>query len=112
MVGILECIVVGWLFGTERLRRHINRVSSLNIGIWWDLLIRFFIPFILALIFVGDLYTELQKPYGGYSWTSLVLIGRDWLMVTLAAAFIIASRPWRTGHHKLEGRSSSVMLKE
>lgn len=106
-VGILECIVVGWLFGTQRLRRHINRVSSLNLGVWWDLLIRFFIPIILSLIFVGDLYTELQKPYGGYSWTSLVLIGRDWLIVTLAVAFVIASRPWHTGHHKLEGRSGS-----
>jgi len=95
-VGVLECVVVGWLFNLPLLREHINRISSFHLGGWWDFLIKFFVPAILGLIFIGDLYGELQQPYGDYSWTALLLIGRDWLIATLAVAFIITMKPWRT----------------
>jgi NSS family neurotransmitter:Na+ symporter len=105
VVGILECLVVGWLFNIDMVRRHMNKISSIQLGTWWGFLIRFFVPAILFIILAGDLYTELKKPYGDYSWTALILIGRDWLLVTLVAAFFIASRPWKTERHKEEGRS-------
>ncbi|WP_455208012.1 sodium-dependent transporter [Kaarinaea lacus] len=103
-VGVLECVVVGWLFNLPLLRKHINRISSFHLGRWWEILIRFFIPTTLGLIFIGDLYSELQQPYGDYSWASLILIGRDWLIVTLAVAFIITIKPWRTNHLTTNGR--------
>jgi NSS family neurotransmitter:Na+ symporter len=105
VVGILECILVGWLFKLKVLRKHINKISSLKLGIWWETLIKYFVPLMLGLILLGDLYNELSKPYGGYSWTSLVLIGVDWVLLTLIAAFVIASRPWGTQEHKTGGRS-------
>ncbi len=105
MVGISECILVGWFFRLKVLRNHINRISSLKLGIWWDILIKYFIPLVLGIILFGDLYNELSKPYGGYSWTSLILIGADWVLLTLIAAFVIASRPWKTEHRKAGGRT-------
>ena len=105
VVGILECILVGWCFKLKVLRNHINRISSIQLGVWWDILIKYFVPLVLGIILFGDLYNELRKPYGGYSWASLILIGRDWVLLTLIAAFIIASRPWKTEHHKTGGRS-------
>ena len=107
IVGILECIVVGWLFNLPLLRNHVNRISSIKLGLWWDFLIKFFTPLVLLIIFAGHLYTELQKPYEGYSWTSLILIGRDWLLVTLAASFILASWPWKTKQHQAAGRADT-----
>jgi NSS family neurotransmitter:Na+ symporter len=107
VVGIFECILVGWCFRLKVLRNHINRISSVKLGIWWDILIKYFVPLVLGIILFGDLYNELSKPYGGYSWASLILIGRDWVLLTLIAAFIIASRPWKTEHHKTDGRSCS-----
>ena len=79
------------------LRRHINKVSSIKLGLWWDYIIKLFIPLILGIVLFGDLYTELKEPYGGYSWASLILIGRDWLLLTLIVAFAIAIRPWKNG---------------
>jgi NSS family neurotransmitter:Na+ symporter len=104
VVGILECFVVGWLFNLPLLRRHINRISAIHLGAWWDFLIKFFVPLVLALILIGDIYSELQKPYGGYTWTSLILIGRDWLLLTLVGAVALAFAPWKTGHHRASGR--------
>jgi NSS family neurotransmitter:Na+ symporter len=104
VVGILECVIVGWFFRLKMLRNHINRISSVKLGPWWDVLIKYFVPLMLAVILAGDLYNELKEPYGGYSWTSLILIGRDWVLITLVAAFWLAARPWRTEHHKAAGR--------
>lgn len=107
VVGIFECIIVGWLFRLPMLRQHINRISTIRLGIWWDLLIKFFVPAILSVILIGDLYQELRQPYGGYTWASLILIGRDWLIVTIAVAFILACRPWKTTHRDVAGRSEN-----
>jgi NSS family neurotransmitter:Na+ symporter len=106
VVGIAECILVGWFFKTDLLRKHINKISSIQLGTWWDFLIKFFVPIVLGIILVGDLYNELKTPYEGYSWTALILIGWDWLLLTLIVAFIIGMRPWKTGHHKTGGRAA------
>jgi NSS family neurotransmitter:Na+ symporter len=104
-VGILECVLIGWLFQLSRLRSHINQVSSIQLGIWWEALIKVFIPLVLLVILAGDLYSEFSTPYGDYSWTSLIIIGRDWLLVTLIMAIFVANRPWRTGKHSELGRA-------
>ncbi|VAX34075.1 Sodium-dependent transporter [hydrothermal vent metagenome] len=107
VVGIFECILVGWFFRIKVLRQHVNRISTIKLGFWWDILIKYFVPLVLGIILAGDLYGELRKPYGGYTWASLILIGWDWILLTLLAAFIMASRPWKTGHNKARGRSSA-----
>ncbi len=59
IVAILECLVVGWLFGSHKLRRYINEGSRFQLvgvtGLAFDLLIRFLIPGALAYI----LYTQV-----------------------------------------------------
>lgn len=105
VVGIFECILVGWLFKTDILRKHVNKISSIKLGIWWNFLIKYFVPLVLSVILIIDLYDELRQPYEGYSWTSLILIGGNWVLLTLIAAFMIALRPWRTGHDKTAGRT-------
>jgi NSS family neurotransmitter:Na+ symporter len=105
VVGIAECILVGWFFKLDVLRNHINRISSIKLGVWWDFLVKFFVPLVLSIILVGDLYNEIKQPYEGYSWTSLILIGRDWVLLTFIIALVIAMRPWKTEHHKGAGRT-------
>jgi NSS family neurotransmitter:Na+ symporter len=96
---------VGWLFRIDILKKHINKISSIKLNIWWDFLIKYFVPIILVLILIGDLYSEIKNPYGGYSWTSLILIGRDWLLLTLIVGLWISVRPWKTGNNKSQNRS-------
>ncbi|MBN2701057.1 MAG: sodium-dependent transporter [Methylothermaceae bacterium] len=107
-VGILECLVIGWLFDLPMLRDHINRISSVQLGGIWDILIKGFVPLVLMVILIGDLYQDLRVPYGGYDWTALILIGRDWLLFTLVLAFFLATRPWRTQNHRRPGRGAKT----
>ncbi len=95
VVGILECIVAAWLFKIAKLRDHINKVSTIRIGGWWETLVRYFVPLILGIILIGDLIGEFSKPYGGYSWTAVIVIGVDWVLLTVIAGVIFAMRPWK-----------------
>lgn len=94
---ILQCVLVGWVFGAHRLREHVNSVSSWKIGRGFDASIKYVIPAALLVLFVSDLVKDIRQPYGGYPWTALLLIGRDWLLITLIAALFVAMRPWRRG---------------
>lgn len=101
IVGILECILVGWLFQIEIIREHINMVSNLKLGSWWNFTIKFFTPSVLGVVLVWDLINEVRQPYGGYGWDSILIIGVDWLLITLVVALVFTWLPWRGA--KLDG---------
>ena len=107
VVGILECFLVAWLFNITRLRDHINRISSIKLGLWWELLIKYFIPLVLGAILLWDIYKLFSEPYGGYSWSALMLIGLDWVLFSVVAAVWFAMRPWKTPRVLDKSRSES-----
>ena len=94
-VGILECILVGWIYKADTLRDHINAHSRVKVGRWWNFSIKIFIPAVLGIIVVLDIIKELKAPYGGYSRSAVLLIGLDWLVLTMVAAFFVSRRPWK-----------------
>lgn len=99
-VGILECLLIGWIFKASKLREHINAISDFPIGRWWDISIKFATPIILGVILFSDLLKEFSIPYGGYGWLAVILIGRDWLIATLIAALFVSHQPWRVDIHQ------------
>jgi NSS family neurotransmitter:Na+ symporter len=92
---ILQCVLVGWIYGANRLREHVNSLSVFRVGWLFNFFIRFLIPGVLLFLFFSDLFQDIRQPYAGYSWVAIILIGRDWLLITLIAALIVAMRPWR-----------------
>lgn len=93
----LQCILVGWIYGAPRLRGHVNAVSGMKVGWFLDLSLKYVIPIVIGYLFLRDVVTDVLHPYGGYSWVAVLMIGRDWLVVTLIAALLVAGRPWRPG---------------
>jgi NSS family neurotransmitter:Na+ symporter len=105
VVGLLECIVVGWFFRLETIRKHLNKVSSFGLGLWWNWMIKFLLPGVLIVIMINQLTEEVTKPYGGYTWASLISIGWNWVGITFLLSFILAVQPWRTRANLEKGRS-------
>lgn len=95
VVGLLEAFLVGWLFQIEKLRKHISVVSEVNLGAWWVFLVRVFVPLVLIVVIGWDLINELAQPYEGYSWTALLFIGVDWLVITFLVALVFTWSPWK-----------------
>ncbi len=95
IAAIFECILIGWIYKTGVLRSHINNYSSWKVGSWWSFCIRATVPLVLIGLLLSSLQQEFTDPYGGYSRLSLIIIGRDWLLITLFMAVIVASHPWK-----------------
>ena len=71
LVGIFECIAIGWIYGADRLRNYVNSVSRFKIGSWWNFAIKFVIPIVLIILLVAQFMKELSGPYEGYPYWAL-----------------------------------------
>ena len=63
-LGLLECLVLGWLWRIDRLRRHANERSDWKLGKWWNYLIRICIPIVLSSLFIWSLFDDLTQEGG------------------------------------------------
>ncbi len=104
VVGVFECILVGWIFRITILKKHINKISTFQLGKRWTFLIRYFVPIVLGIILVIDIFREVKQPYEGYPWTSILILGVGWILGTLTVSIWFASKPWKTEQHKASSR--------
>jgi len=96
-VGLLECVVIGWLIRTRLLTDSINEGAEVRVGVWWSASIKVITPVILTTLLVVNFIGELKKAYGPTDDTSYpmwALIVGGWAMI--GAAFIVSMLLMRT----------------
>lgn len=49
---IIECIIFGWIYGLDKLLVKINEGSKIKLGNWWKFIIKFFIPFVVGILWI------------------------------------------------------------
>ncbi|MFH1100506.1 MAG: sodium-dependent transporter [Methanobacteriota archaeon] len=91
MIGLVECIVLGWMFTLYKLRDHANETSDIMLGRWWEILIKFIIPAILFILLAVSIVTNIQHPYLQYPWWILVLGGVTPCLGIFLLAFVFMS---------------------
>ncbi|MHC4238757.1 MAG: sodium-dependent transporter [Planctomycetota bacterium] len=94
-LGLVECIVLGWLWRIDRLRRHANDRSDWRLGRWWDYLIRICIPVVLSALFVWSLFDDLTREGGflrdaGGHWIFSNCVGMSIMILVPVAAFVVS----------------------
>lgn len=94
-LGLLECMVLGWLWRIDVLRRHANVRSDWRLGRWWDYLIRIGIPLVLGSLFVWSLFDDLTQETGFLrspegDWNVTTCVGLS-VMAAVAVAAVIVS---------------------
>jgi len=91
VIGILECIAIGWIYGAKKMRAYVNKVSDFKIGPWWDITIKYITPIALAVILAIQLKAEFVENYSGYpDWA--ILVGWLFVLVPLVIAFLIPQK--------------------
>jgi len=75
MMGLVECIILGWAYNIKKLRDHANQTSEIQIGRWWDILIKYVIPTILIILLIISIIDNIQNPYNGYPPWVLIIGG-------------------------------------
>jgi NSS family neurotransmitter:Na+ symporter len=86
-MGLLECIVLGWLWRIGTLRRHANSRSDWKLGRWYDYLIRMVIPVVLGALFFWQLFDDIS---GG---NFLRTPEGDWILPNCVGLTIVALVP-------------------
>ncbi len=87
-LGLLECIVLGWIYKTENLRSHANERSDWNLGKWWNFSIRIVIPLILGTLFFWSLYDDITQK-GGF----LKAPDGNWILPNCVGMTVMAFAP-------------------
>jgi NSS family neurotransmitter:Na+ symporter len=103
VVLLVECIVLGWFYRTDELRRHLNSVSKSRLGAWWPWFIRVVCPVVLAGLFASQLVREIGTPYGGYPRAALLIAGWGIAVLLPVLAVILAALPGRRGAPEYAG---------
>lgn len=96
LVGLLECLVLGWFYKTVKLRRHVDRLSKRSWSPLWATCIKWIVPIILLLILAKNFRTEIDEPYGGYTKAAVILLGFGWIVITLFLGILFSIMPWKT----------------
>ncbi|WOF16425.1 hypothetical protein F1737_06765 [Methanoplanus sp. FWC-SCC4] len=89
IVGLLEALAIGYVYGADKLREYFNQTTDLKVGKWWDIMIKYITPAILGLLPIYYIYDGIVHPYGGYEFIPTLA---GWMIVigTIVAAFVTA----------------------
>ncbi len=85
VVGTMEAIAIGWIFGAGRIKDWVNARSDVRAGAWWDLSVKLIVPVVLVALIAEETASNLAAPYGGHPPTAV------YLGMALMAAGIIVS---------------------
>lgn len=106
-VGFLECILIGWVLGADRLRRAVNAHTKLPLGRWFNVLVKYVAPLLLGTVLLWNLYEEFFAggplygagvDLGSFNWIPYV-IPFVWIFGTLLIAGYLTSRPYAARPH-------------
>ncbi|TNF70607.1 MAG: sodium-dependent transporter [Acidobacteria bacterium] len=104
VVGLSECLLIGWVFGVDRIRRRINSSSVWRLGRWYNWQIRWLIPGAILVVLASSAWQELSAGLYGSSYAAnfaaawrwlaaspkFVLL--FWLIVPLLVAWLLTKR--------------------
>ncbi|ADC69079.1 sodium:neurotransmitter symporter [Methanocaldococcus sp. FS406-22] len=93
IAAILEIIIAIWLFGGDKLREHINKLSEMKLGVWWKYLAGVVSPIILTAVVLLDASNVLTSGYGDYK-TTYVMFGA--LIIPLAFVVSVVLQKMKT----------------
>ncbi len=96
--GLLECLLVGWVLGPEKLRESINPHAKIKVGPIFDWMIKVVIPAVILVILGFSIKNEMSGDglYGGTTETGTmqnlhVLVLAGWLVFTILGAMALTA---------------------
>ena len=80
LVGLIEAIVIGWIFGAGKIKEWANAHSEIKARSWWDISIKVIVPVVLGILIIQETLTNLSAPYGGdrlaaYTGIAVIVMG-------------------------------------
>lgn len=115
MVGLFECLIIGWMLPASRLRELINAKSRFRFPAAFDWLIKLVIPLCLTTILVSSLWSEITGTLYGTDyalgpaeilpfaavlfWIGSTTVGAWWLTARPGAEVVTKTSPASEAAH-------------
>lgn len=90
LIGVIECLLVGWIFGAEKIRAFFNETGTIKFGSWWDAMIRFVTPLALLGISLWYIYRMISEGYDVYATKYLLIGGWGVVAMTIIVGFALS----------------------
>jgi len=94
VVGLAECIILGYLWKLTTVKEHVNSVSDFKVGNWWDISIKYVTSIVLGYMLIMKVKTELTVAYGGYPTSALMTLGWGLVIALLVLAYVMKNISW------------------
>ncbi|MFO7752254.1 MAG: sodium-dependent transporter [Desulfobacteraceae bacterium] len=92
--GLVEVVILGWLFKTSALRDHFEPISDFKVGKWWEFTIKIITPLVLGVTAINNFIQEFSTPYGDYATTALVSFGWAVVLAILIIGIGLGKSGW------------------
>lgn len=105
--GLLEVILISYIYGTAKLREEANAFSDFRVGKWWDYLLRYFTPLLLGAVVVTNIFNIItgllsQDAVGR---VSNIVFGWGIVVIMIGASFIFYKRKWTVNSQEASATS-------
>ncbi len=98
---IIECTLFAWVFKAERLINFLNNKSkSLKIGKWWLILIKYIIPILLFVIWIGGINKLINTVNNEYLLVVTILV----TIILICSLIFTLLKPKSQNWFKIEER--------
>ncbi len=87
--GLIEVILISWLFDLESLRSHVNEVSDFRIGKWWNFCLKVITPIVLGYMGIANLIGDIKENYSGYDSGAIFIFGWMVLIIIIVLSFVL-----------------------
>lgn len=94
LIGLVEVIVLGYIYKTERMRAEVNEYSDIRVGKWWDVLVKYVTPVLLGYMTIDNIVNEFKAPYGGYPVSALIVFGWTVAIGIFIMGLYLSKKPW------------------
>ncbi|MFH1754613.1 MAG: sodium-dependent transporter [Candidatus Latescibacterota bacterium] len=69
LIGLSECILIGWVMGADKIRAHLNKRSNIKLGKWFEITIKYVIPLALILVLGYSVKNEFRDGLYGTAYS-------------------------------------------
>ena len=90
ITAIMECIAIGWIMGTKKFSKEINRNAEIRIGPIFSFLVKFLTPLILIITIIISFIKEIEKPYEGYPFSAILILGVGTLIFLIICSLLLS----------------------
>ncbi|TKZ24463.1 sodium-dependent transporter, partial [Brachyspira catarrhinii] len=88
--GLIEIVLIAWVYKLKDFKDLINRVSEFRVGIWWDFCLKFLTPVFLAIFLALKIIEDFRVPYENYPQAALVGLGWSMPIIAFIVGIVLA----------------------